>query len=346
MFTKFKIILVVLIVIPTLFSCETIRNDYDDCGVWLEFVFDYNMEYADAFDPQVKTVDVYIFDKAGKFVVTKYAGIDNLDGRKRMFLSDGLPFGEYSILTVGNLKSPFSFADIDGNPFEPGITTIEDIVLALNSAEALQEFDHLFFGSTINIRYKGDLSVWPVHLIRQTNKFNIVLQTVTNTSNGNIQGLVDPVHTVEIIAPESGAYNYQNNPLIRKSIVYQPHSLLSRLNDTSTGVLQETTAKINTMRLLEGEQSDNRIVVRDIGSGDELWSNDLLTLLAATKPNTRPDGTILPRNEYFDREGDWNIVIIYKSIEVPHTGGDPDESFVALKILINGWIVWEHSMEI
>lgn len=38
-------------------SCDVMKEDTDNCGVYLEFIYDYNMEYVDSFDPWVNTVD-------------------------------------------------------------------------------------------------------------------------------------------------------------------------------------------------------------------------------------------------------------------------------------------------
>lgn len=345
MFTKLKITLALTAAL-VLSSCEKIYDDYANCGVWLEFVFDYNMEYADSFDPQVKTVDVFVFDKAGRFVKTLHAATDDLNGRKRMLINN-LSLGDYRILTVGNLTEHFRFTDRSGNNFVPGTTTIEQAMSALkHSGMVAHEFSHFYFGPTVEVEYNANLKVYRVPLIRQTNIFNIVLQTVVE-STGIPQGPVAPAHTVEITAPEAGAYDWLNNPADKRKLVYRPWSLLSRLDYTENGVLQETAAKINTMRLLENEWNGYRITVRDIKSGNELWSNDLLSLLAATKPNKRPDGTELPRSEYFDREGEWNIVIVYRNGNSHNPDpADPNKAFVALRIIINNWIVWKQDIEL
>lgn len=341
---KLKIIFAVVFLF-ILSSCEKIKDDYVDCGVWLEFVFDNNMEYADSFDPQVKTVDVYVFDRSDKFVFARYAAINDLNGRKRMFIGGGLPFGEYKVLTVGNLGASFSFTGKSGEAFTPGVTSLEEAVLALNTSYTAKEFDHLFFGLPVEVDYKTDLSVWRVPLIRETNKFNIVLQTVVESLDGTPQGAVEPMHSVEILAPESGAYDRLNNPTDPRELIYRPWSLMSRLDCTEGGVLQETAAKINTMRLLENEWNGYRIIIRDIETGDELYSNDLLSLLAATKPDKQLDGTDLPRSEYFDRQGDWDIVIVYKSIEsIDNPDPAEQEAFVALRIIINNWVVWQQGV--
>ena len=52
-----------LVVVSMFFmaSCDSIYEDLPRCELWLEFTFDHNMEYADAFDPQVNSVDVFVF---------------------------------------------------------------------------------------------------------------------------------------------------------------------------------------------------------------------------------------------------------------------------------------------
>ena len=84
-------------------SCDSIREDLPRCELWLEFVFDYNMEYADAFNPQVKSVDVLVFDSDDKLLFTKSAKVAALVGGNRMSLTDELDFGSYKVLTVGSL---------------------------------------------------------------------------------------------------------------------------------------------------------------------------------------------------------------------------------------------------
>ena len=58
MFGKTKLFLIIASML-CMASCDTIREDLPRCELWLEFAFDYNMEYADAFNPQVKSVDVF-----------------------------------------------------------------------------------------------------------------------------------------------------------------------------------------------------------------------------------------------------------------------------------------------
>ena len=62
MFGKTKSLFLIVASMLCIASCDSIREDLPRCELWLEFAFDYNMEYADAFNPQVKSVDVLVFD--------------------------------------------------------------------------------------------------------------------------------------------------------------------------------------------------------------------------------------------------------------------------------------------
>ena len=60
MFGKTKSLFFIVTSLLFIASCDSIREDLPRCELWLEFTFDYNMEYADAFNPQVKSV-MYLF---------------------------------------------------------------------------------------------------------------------------------------------------------------------------------------------------------------------------------------------------------------------------------------------
>ncbi|MDR2970276.1 MAG: FimB/Mfa2 family fimbrial subunit [Tannerellaceae bacterium] len=345
MLTKYKSILFLSVVL-SLCSCEPIRDSYTDCGVWLEFVFEHNMEFEDRFDPHVKTVDVYVFNDAGRYVTTRHAAVSELDGRKRMFL-EGVPFGNYKVLTVGNLAAPFSFA-MGTNPLVAGVTTMEEVLLSLDTAQASREFDHLFFGPAVDVTFKADLSTWKVPLIRTTNRFHIRFFYYEPTAEGT-RADVDPIHTVAIVAPESGAYDRTHSPVNHTLLTYSPYLLQSTLeyNERNDAMERATFAKINTMRLLRGLEG-YRLSVRDITTNREVWHRDLLSMIAGSEVRPiRPDGTSLPMDEYLDREGDWYIDIRYEfRVQQPDPDSDTGESFVALMIRVNNWIIWDTGVNI
>ena len=302
-------------------SSSCIREDNGGCGVWLEFVFDHNMEYVDLFATRVGTVDVFLFDEENKYLFARHVSRADLRGGNRMFLG-GLPRGNYRILTLGEFSRHFRFTDMEDNDFVAGVTTMEEVKLWLcHKGGVAHNFPDLWFGSAVEIDYRADRSVWPVSLLRVTNRFNITLLGLDQRAAA--QSL-----TVEIVAPEDGVYDYRNCPLTSGRLVYRPGRM--SLDGGAANV------RINTMRLFEYEKEGCQLVVRDGNTGDELWSHDLIGLLANAKPAKRPDGTALSLQEYLDRRGEWDIVIIYNNLSV--------NGFVATRVIVNGWIVWEHGV--
>ena len=66
----------VLSLIPAvagLTSCGMIYDDLEPCpeGVNLRFIYDYNMEFANAFPAKVHCLTVFVYDEAGKYVTTR-----------------------------------------------------------------------------------------------------------------------------------------------------------------------------------------------------------------------------------------------------------------------------------
>lgn len=322
-------VLAVLLVFP---SCN-IHEGMDSCGIYLEFIYDYNMEYVDSFDPQVGRVDVYLFDADGKFVLRHGAERGQLIGNKRMFFGENLPFGNYKILTVGGLSDAFFVGNDNGEELVPGVTTLEQVVLSLRREANVYSgsFSPLWFGKVIEINYAADLAVYPVYLIKNTNRFTLAFARMDGTENSEPDETVR--YTFEIHTPEGAVYSWENTPVDLSPLVYAPYSLLP-----GDGGDLQTTGYINTCRLFDAETFDYRLKVVDKESGKEIWDYDLMLLLAKTKPS-RPDGTELPLQEYLDRQSEWNITIIYK-------GGTAGDSFIAVGVIINGWVMWLKDIEV
>ena len=93
MFGKMKSLFLTITSVLLIASCDSIREDLPRCDIWLEFTFDYNMEYTDAFDPQVKSVDVFVFGNDDKLLFSRRSEASALIDGNRMSLADNLEFG-------------------------------------------------------------------------------------------------------------------------------------------------------------------------------------------------------------------------------------------------------------
>ncbi|MDE6027468.1 MAG: FimB/Mfa2 family fimbrial subunit, partial [Muribaculaceae bacterium] len=85
-------------------SCNAIYEDLDPCEqkVRVRFVYDYNMEFADAFRSQVDCLTVMVYDEDGNHISTEYAGHDKTGNEDwRMYLD--LPAGQYHLIAYGGI---------------------------------------------------------------------------------------------------------------------------------------------------------------------------------------------------------------------------------------------------
>lgn len=323
-----------------LLSCERIKDNLDDCGIYLEFVYEYNMEYSDSFNPQVPSVDVFVFDEQGAYLFTKRSPREALSGDQKMFLGGDLTFGKYKIVTIGGLSDSFRVSDGTRRALTPGQTLLDDVQISLvrEAGTVSHEFPPLWIGNTIDIHYQADLSVWPVSLVKMTNHFNLILSKANASQDEKEQDKTDKIaYTFEIKTPEGAIYAHDLSPKSRETVIYQPYSLQQGDDEEAL-----SEAHINTARLLHRNGYDYQLSVRSQKTGNILWEYDLMTLLEHTKPTSRPDGTSLSMQEYLDRQSEWNIILLYKDDEPV---GDPD-GFTAIRIIINDWIIWLNDVEI
>ncbi|MDL2319652.1 FimB/Mfa2 family fimbrial subunit [Alistipes sp. OttesenSCG-928-B03] len=345
-----QLIRLFLVTIPLLWgSCAPIHEDLDRCEIYLEFVYDYNLEYTDSFIANVETVDVFVFDNEGKFLFTKHAdcATELIDG-KRMSLAGELKFGIYRVLTVGGLSESFSFADRAGEDFVPNVTTIEEATLRLKRKSNIHdgEFEPLWFGEEVVVKYLPEQiedKVYDVDLIKDTNVFNFVLyrQDAPNgeipTYDGRPNGMVPP-YTFEIVTPEGAVYGHNNEPITTESLRYTAYKLSPGVTENSYAV-----GSVNTVRLMDayvkGQDSGYRLVVRNRRTLKEAWNIDLMELL--TEMNWGYDQyRFADMQEFLDRKSVWDIII-------RHQGGGPDEehdAFIGLAIQIGPWIKWYTDM--
>lgn len=86
-------------------SCSEVYDDLEECpqGVVLRFVFDHNLEFANAFPSQVDCLSLFIFDREGNLVERRVETSSVLqDEDWRMTLD--LPAGDYHAVAYGGLE--------------------------------------------------------------------------------------------------------------------------------------------------------------------------------------------------------------------------------------------------
>ena len=248
------------------------------------------------------------------------------------FSTDELDFGSYKVLTVGSLSDRFRLSDNAGNKLVPGTTTLQQVIVSLKRETDVVnfEFQHLYFGEVVEVDHlpsNTNHKIYPVNLIRDTNRFNLALMGYEENKVDGTQ------YTFEIQAPENAVYSWENEPTGQGPVTYVPYY-------TGPGEISDVvmSARLNTMRLLNRSGWDYKFIIRDANTEAEVWSYNLMTLLSIARPVSRYDGTELPFQEYLDRQSEWNL--IFTVVEKPGGG------FLQIGIVVGTWIHWLHGMEV
>ena len=126
-----KVVCISAIALSSLSSC--MKDDLTNCPapkVSLKFDYTYNVENADAFSQEVKNLNVYVFDKNGKYFDTYTQSADKFETGHSMDITD-LQEGKYTFVCLARDKKPTgSRADGDDEmefsftQLTPGVSTI------------------------------------------------------------------------------------------------------------------------------------------------------------------------------------------------------------------------------
>ena len=299
-----------LALLLTHFSCESIHETLPECRLYVDFRYDYNMEFADVFAGRVDRIDVFIFDRDGKFILQKTEQGERLAaGNYRMLLD--LPLGEYRISAWGGMSDDFEMPRL-----VVGQSTPEDLTVKMKREATLihnKELHPLWYGEPVTVDFTGrEEQTETVRLVKDTNKFRFILQNLG-------PGLaLDPNDCLFEILADNGHCDWDNSLLTDDVISYRPY-YLEKVVDVRLVV------EMNTMRLLENKKVYFTLTRKS--DGKQLLKIDLIPYLLLTKM----EGHNIPAQEYLDRQSEYAIVFFYNSEQI---------SFLAGKIVINGWTIW------
>lgn len=100
-----KVVCISAIALSSLSSC--MKDDLTNCPapkVSLKFDYTYNVENADAFSQEVKNLNVYVFDKNGKYFDTYTQSADKFETGHSMDITD-LQEGKYTFVCLARDKN-------------------------------------------------------------------------------------------------------------------------------------------------------------------------------------------------------------------------------------------------
>lgn len=299
-------------------SCDTITEELPPCGNYVRFTYTRNMKFADAFPVEVKSVDLFVFDEADRFV-TCLSRISPFAAGGQMELS--LPPGRYRLIAWAGLSdNSYLFR----KELEPGVSTPEDLTVCMKrehpegeegGAVMNRELDALYHAETTVEISEAQSRTTVMDLTKNTNKLRLVVQADSAT----------PLEAADLdfrVTGANGFLNYDNSLLPDEQIVYLPYfrseaTLDGRANE---GGLKAVIAELNTLRLMENEPMRLLVTRKD---GQKVVDVDLVEYLLLTKM----EGHQMPAQEYLDRQDEYAMIFLLN--------GD----YMVVQIKINDWVV-------
>lgn len=329
-------------------ACEDgIFTDQSDCprGLGLRFVYDYNMEYADAFSSQVDCITLFVFDDEGRYITTIANSGEQLAEEDYSIQLDLDP-GRYTLVAYGGLGCPMSSFAVE--PVEAArarsatlsaLKTAPQILLQMPSSSnptsdieklrvrliddvsyAERPLHDLYFGRLEVELHDEEYKEEVISMMKNTNSIRVVLQQVAG------QSLDDEQFTFSITDANT-IYDSHNRICSPTEVRYSPWAtgdgVVGSWDDSYTPV-SVAYAEFSCARL----HTDNepRLEVRRSSDEGMVLSIPLNKYLLLLRGQLYAQ---MPEQEYLDRESRWSLIFFL----------DEDNRWVSTRVVINDWVV-------
>ena len=334
-------------------SCSSVFDDLDECprGVVMRFVFDYNLEFANAFPSQVDCLEVFIFDKEGNLVSRQVEKSEVLSDENWRLTLD-LPAGDYQAVAYGGMEcdlASFSHSkavDQIKNRSDLDVL-IHDEFVTEQGERAKRQLHDLYYGSlSFTVNEGLDYDQVTMEMMRDTNHIRVVLQHIDNTP------VDDNDFTFEIL-DDNTHLDCNNLPVSRQLVSYRPwiQGVLqagengklpesdeeTKSGDNPTSTVQVAFAEMSTSRLIynssvswthpDGKKyAGPRLLIKAKDTGRHVVDIPLNNYLLLLKSESL--GKMQPQ-EFLDRASRYNMIFFL----------DRDNAWVRVAIEVGPWTV-------
>ena len=313
-------------------SCDAFKEDLPPCpeGVALRFVFDYNMEFANAFPSQVDCLTLLVYDAAGNYVTTRTETTSVLaDENWRMNID--LPAGQtYHFVAYGGLEcsqSTFSFVNTPaaGSSLDQLQVTMDADCIDANPGKDLHP---LFFGDLDLAVPAGalDYTAGTVYMMRDTNTLRILLQNVDGT----------PCYASDFtfkLTDNNTLFNFDNDVIpTTEGITYAPYytgEATPGLTESGTPITL-AAAEFSLSRLMAGNNA--RLTINNANNGTTVLSVPIINYLLLLRSQ---QFATMGNQEFLDREHRWNVILFLEH-----------GRWVDTHIVVNDWNVRINNAEL
>lgn len=318
----FSMVLVAMLATAALLSsCHGIYNDLEPCphGIRLRFVYDYNMEFANAFHSQVDCVTLLVYDEQGRSVASYTETGDVLSDENYRMTID-LEKGNYHLVAYGGLACEKASFRMKSVPVVDANVKDLQVEMTQNGQASSANLHPLFHGMLDVDVHEDTYQESTVYLMKNTNNIRVILQQM------NYQ----PVESDDFsftITDDNTLFAADNSLIPNGTITYSPWAQGER----KTGVTEEgetevqvAYAELSTSRLTTGNHP--RLVIKRNTDGEEVVNiplNQYLLLLKSDRFSS------MGSQEFLDRESDWSLIFFL----------DKNGEWIRTHIVINDWIV-------
>lgn len=331
-------------------SCSLVREDLDPCPeprLELRFVYDYNMEFANAFHNQVDCLTVYFFDGNGELMYIDTITDPFLLSDEGWRMYPELVPGSYHVVAYGGMGCENASFYRTGNFPEGTHFTNLHVQLdpaSLNDSDKYRLHNH-YYGSA-DFTVEDDDKTVIVPMVRNTNSIHIALQ------NENVSQPIDHNDFIFEITDDNNDFGHDNMLLPTGVITYSPWLKENRSTSPSPDEVQEggtageqqdgrdagqsfhaAVAHFTTSRLMDtygtGKKTPTTLNIRKADGTGTVFSIPLVKYMLMFKNEGASSGTrLMSDQEYLDRENTWNFVFFIK-----------DGFWVDTHLIINDWEV-------
>lgn len=306
------------VVLPlTAASCGSVFDDLPPCesGVRMRFVYDYNLEEANAFYSQVDCLTLHLYDSEGRLISTSSHFSDQISEESWRLPLELTP-GNYHAVAYGGIAcEEASFAHIPEPSTGSHFNSISMQLKGTRIGTRLHDHFHGVLDFTVSDESETIEEV-TLKMTKTTNNFRILLKQLND----------ETLHGEDfefIITDDNKELDHRNVPVISGHDINYP-------SWTSGDVEELAYAEISTSRL--HLSTEPHLIVRDLRNGGTTTIDlPLLPYLLMTKSESKPWGN----QEYLDRCSSWNMTFFL----------DANRKWANTEIIINGWTVRINDIE-
>lgn len=330
---KLKKYLVALVSLALFTSCNMMKEDEDttNCGLFVSFKYDYNLQRADMFGDHVGGVTLYVFDSNGRFVRT----YESNNIRSMGMMLDGtythamqimdLPDGKYRLIALANQKSYDATLATPGAKYRRSTLAVGDanekLMVTLDRTQKSGEKSMVSNAAPLDTLWHGMTGVEPIE-VKNTDKTvaNISMMRDTKMLTIGLHNLDDPkdISTDEFeyfIVDKNGRLGYNNNLLDDEELVYTPFSKWDTEAKDGSGNVTDKSAHacLTFNRLWWYEEADKNalLIIRNKNTNKEVCAINLADFLA--RGRNAYDRYAYSRQEYLDRAYDFYLDFFIKN---------------------------------